>query len=63
MVMTGYLVACIARMSEPTNVILFYGEMHKDILDTYFDYFARHTNASGLLKEKRSYYVVRSLGK
>lgn len=62
MVMAGYLVACIARISKPTNVILFYGENHRNILDQYFDYFARHTNANTLLQEKRRYYVVRSLG-
>ncbi len=60
MIMAGYLVACIAQMSFPVNVVLFYGENHRDILETYFDYFARHTAASFLLAKTRKFYLVRS---
>lgn len=60
-VMAGYLVACIARMSASVNVVLFYGENHKDILERYFDYYARHTNAITLLNRNRMYFLVRSL--
>lgn len=60
-VMAGYLAACIARMSSPVNVVLFYGENHKDILEQHLDYFARHTNADTLLNKNRKYYLVRSL--
>lgn len=62
MVMAGFLVAYIAKKATPTNVILFFGEEHKNILEKYFDYFARHSNADWLLFKKRRFYVVRSLG-
>lgn len=60
MLVAGYLAACIATTAEPVNAILFYGEEHRDILDRYFDFFARHTDACFLLSFKRRYYVVPS---
>lgn len=32
-IIAGYLVACIARIQSSVNVVLFYGENHRDILE------------------------------
>jgi hypothetical protein len=61
MVVAGYLVLLHAGGNQQdTNCdLLFYGELHRDIFK-YYDYFARHTNAFYLLKEARTFFLVRS---
>jgi hypothetical protein len=62
MVVAGYLVVCLASGDQRSadRVVLFYGERHADILSQYFDYFARHTSASHLLRRERTFLLVRS---
>lgn len=64
MVVAGYLVLLHAggNQQDINRDLLFYGELHMDIF-TYYDYFARHTNAFYLLKEPRTFFGIRSYAK
>lgn len=62
MIVAGYLVLCLGGgdQSQADKLLLFYGANHSDILTRYFSYFARHTNASHLLKRPCTAMSIRS---